>query len=1172
MKSRLGRLSARWSISFAGTAVLAALAWVFGPLLPWLEDWPIRVAIVLLLLLVWAVVILLLELQRRSRDATLAAGITADTAEEAAALRDKLTTALRLLKQARRSRGYLYEQPWYAMIGPPGAGKTTALMNAGLHFPLAARMGEGAVPGVGGTRLCEWWFTEDAVLIDTAGRYTTHDANAAVDRAGWETFLDLLRRTRPRQPLNGVIVAIPVSDLAQAPAAERAAHARAIRERVKELRTRLGVRIPVYALFTKADLIAGFIQFFDDLDQAQRDQVWGTTFPFLTDTAASVAGFAEDFQALIERLNLRLFERLQAETDPERRALIAMFPSQVASLEQPLVEFLRAAFGAAPADPAPLLRGVYLSSGTQEGTPIDRLVGTLARSFGLDQRRVTGLRPLKGRSYFLRQLLREVVFGEAMLVSSSPRVVQRRAILRTAGYAVATLMVFGTGALLWRVQNAEQHRIEAAEAALRGYEVAGARLILDPVDDSDLPRLAPWLEQARAMQNEFDRAAAKPAPWWKLGLSQDAKLATAAHAVYRHALERALLPRLLWRLEAQLRGHLNQPDYLYEATRVYLMLGSAGPLERELVHEWMNLDWREWYPGPERESLREELLYHLDALLMGPLPSVSLDGDLVEQARQVFGHVSYAQRAYSRIHLSASAQRLPPWRPSDALGATGAGLFVRASGKPLSDGIAGFFTIDGFHAVLLPSLNSAVQSVISESWVLGQPVEFAPNGPQIHTLRHQIIDLYESDYAHAWDGMLSDLNVAPMLSLPRAAQDLYVMTSPESPMRALLVSVARQLRLSLPPTTGQTNAAPLQKVPAPPNGYGTAEQLPAVLSNLQKAQPMSSASGHEIDEHYADLLSFINGGPGAPLDQALKSLIDIQQLLAKLAAAPIGSAPRQFREGSNPADALQSESAQLPQPIARWIASIAAGGRALLDGSPREELAAVFNAPGGPAALCSTAVKNHYPFARNATNDVSLEDFSKLFAPGGLIDGFVNTLLRPYVEIDAPTWRLRPADNVRPPVSGAALAQFQRAASIRDAFFTSSGTTPSIRFDILPLSIDRGTTQATLDLNGTVVTATHERPHSTQITWPGTGQPSSARFALDPPPLVGQTGILEEVGPWSLLRLFGHANLSEVAGSDRHVLTFRVGAREAKFEIRTHAGLDPFAPQLLQDFRCPEVK
>ena len=140
-------------------------------------------------------------------------------------------------------------------------------------------MGQDAVAGVGGTRLCDWWFTDEAVLIDTSGRYTTQDSDAAVDRVGWEAFLDLLKRTRVRQPLNGVLVAIGLNDIARAPQAERIAHARAIRSRVKELEAKLGARMPVYLLFTKADLIAGFTEFFGGLDRDRRDQVWGTTFP-----------------------------------------------------------------------------------------------------------------------------------------------------------------------------------------------------------------------------------------------------------------------------------------------------------------------------------------------------------------------------------------------------------------------------------------------------------------------------------------------------------------------------------------------------------------------------------------------------------------------------------------------------------------------------------------------------------------------------------------------------------------------------------------------------------------------------------------------------------------------------------------------------------------------------
>ena len=421
--------------------MLAGLVWFFAPLLPGFEDWPPRLA----------------RHRRTARwcgaAATRCSTSAGDAAtrrwhaasrrarrqtEEAQALRTRLTTALDLLKTSLRSRGYLYEQPWYAIIGPPGAGKTTALLNAGLRFPLAEQMGQGAVAGVGGTRLCDWWFTEDAVLIDTAGRYTTQDSNAAVDRAGWDAFLDLLKETRPRQPLNGLLVAFPLSDIAQAPAAERAAHAAAIRGRISELQTRFGVRMPVYVLFTKADLIAGFTEFFDDLDREGRAQVWGTTFDLARERRRSGRRPSPASCArLVERLNARLFDRLQAERNPDRRARIAMFPGQVASLEPVLMEFLQEAFGGARDDPAPLLRGVYFTSGTQEGTPIDRLTGALARALGVDQTRTQSLQPVQGRSYFLERLLKEVIFGEAMLVARSPAAARRRLVLRTAGYAVA---------------------------------------------------------------------------------------------------------------------------------------------------------------------------------------------------------------------------------------------------------------------------------------------------------------------------------------------------------------------------------------------------------------------------------------------------------------------------------------------------------------------------------------------------------------------------------------------------------------------------------------------------------------------------------------------------------------------------------------------------------------
>ncbi len=1170
-------LLSRWVLSFVGIAILAVLVWLFGPLLPSFEDWVPRLAVVIGLLLVWATSNLSLDLFHRRREQKLESGVAekipakADdgTGEEAAALRERMSTALALLKKARGTRGYLYEQPWYAIIGPPGAGKTTALLNSGLKFPLAAEMGQGAVAGVGGTRLCDWWFTENAVLIDTAGRYTTQDSNAAVDRAGWDSFLDLLRRTRPRQPLNGVIVAIALSDIADAPPAERAAHAAAIRRRIKELETRLGIRIPVYALFTKSDLISGFTEFFDDLDRERRNQVWGVTFPLVKADAGPVGQFPEELQLLVDSLNDRLFDRLQAEQSPERRVLIAGFPTQIATLAQPLQSFLTEAFGGSRLDPAPLLRGVYFTSGTQEGTPIDRLTGVMARAFGLDQRRAAALRPQQGRSYFLGRLVSRVILGEAMLVSEPPAARARRIALRAASYAAVGLLTLGAAGWLVAGHSSGQREIADMSSAFAAYEAIAKDTTFDPVNDSDLPRLLPLLDAARNLRQA---AGSRGGILAGFDLSQAAKLRAGADTVYRHALGYALLPRLVWRLEAQMRGYFTQPDFLYEATRVYLMLGGQGPLDASLVKEWMTYDWQTQYSGAANLAVVAALQEHLDALLAQPLPAVPLDDALVAQARTTFSRVSLASRAYSRIKPSAAAQSLPPWKPSDVLGPAGVRVFTRASGKKLSDGVPGFFTVDGFHKVLLPALPAATREVASESWVMGQKVPVSLDNAQQTELANSVVKLYLDDYAKAWDSLLQDLEIVPLRSLPQAAQDLYVLASPQSPLKDLLTAIARQVTLSEPPKPTAAEAAEAAAKKAVAAAAPSATRGTAALSSILGGQPGAAPvqpPGHEIDERYKQLRDLVAAAGGAPIDQVLKLLNDLQQQLAKMNAAGAGAAVALV--GTDPSLALRAESQRQPQPLGRWLAAMSESSTALRGGGARQQVIAAYNGSGGPAALCPLAVNGRFPFVPGSSLETPLDDFAKLFAPGGLIDGFFNTQLRPYVDTTGKVWKPQSVDGVAAPVSQADIAQFQRAAVIRDLFFAPGSTTIAVRFDIMPVDLDAGASQVSLEFDGTSVTYAHGPARSTQITWPGPNHMTNVRLVFDPPP-PGGTGVLAQTGPWAMFRLFGQGSLQQAGSPERYTLSFSLGGRSATFELRAGSVMNPFAPGVLQDFRCPSVR
>jgi type VI secretion system protein ImpL len=256
LKKIFGWLVNRWVLSVLGLLIIALLIWLFGPEVAIAGRVPLasevnRLIAILVVVLIWAGIVITSALRQRRTNQTVVDGLMQQAAqpvedpsaamsrEEAHKLEERFRDALSTLRQMRlgrrRDRRYLYQLPWYVIIGAPGSGKTTALANSGLKFPLSDKMGELAVRGVGGTRNCDWFFTDDAVLIDTAGRYTTQDSDEAVDRSAWQSFLELLRKYRPRSPIEGILVAFRIADLAESDVHQRLAHARAIKRRIQEI-------------------------------------------------------------------------------------------------------------------------------------------------------------------------------------------------------------------------------------------------------------------------------------------------------------------------------------------------------------------------------------------------------------------------------------------------------------------------------------------------------------------------------------------------------------------------------------------------------------------------------------------------------------------------------------------------------------------------------------------------------------------------------------------------------------------------------------------------------------------------------------------------------------------------------------------------------------------------
>ncbi|HEX9396141.1 MAG TPA: type VI secretion system membrane subunit TssM [Burkholderiales bacterium] len=566
-------LTGRWAVGLLACVALAAAVWFAGDVVAlgaWrpLDSTAERMVFLVAVVAAWLAWEVLRQQRKLKENArlleSLAGGIAdqdsaARAAHEIEVLRQRFEEALGVLRHARfrgadGERRTVSELPWYMFIGGPGSGKTTALLNAGLRFPLGDPGTGNTLQGVGGTRNCDWWFTDEAVLLDTAGRYTTQGSDKQADAAAWLGFLDLLKRFRPHQPLNGAIVTLNAADLAHWNEEELSTYAAHVRERVWELYTRLGVRLPLYLLITKADLLAGFSEYFSEFDAAERAQVWGVTFgvgEFAADPLAMVARFDDDFRQLERRLYAMLPARLQEERDLQRRAAVYRFPQQFRGTGPMIASFLESAFGTGWSGEAPLLRGVYFASGTQEGSPIDRVLGTLARSFNLE-RKVQPPTLGSGKSFFLRRLLREVIFGESGLAGSNPAQQRQRRMERIAAYggmaAASLLLIAG-----WTTSYFGNLRLIEATASRAGEakRELDALATLRPVDEA---RLVSALNRLRDLRQGG-------AAWTTgFGLYQGTKLDAQAERAYQNALREILLPQLAaaeaWRLPGNLQKDL----------------------------------------------------------------------------------------------------------------------------------------------------------------------------------------------------------------------------------------------------------------------------------------------------------------------------------------------------------------------------------------------------------------------------------------------------------------------------------------------------------------------------------------------------------------------------------------------------------------------------------------
>jgi type VI secretion system protein ImpL len=1056
----------------------------------------------------------------------------------------KAIAALKGSRLARGGRDALAILPWYMIIGPPGAGKSTALRASGLKFPYLTR--RGGVRGVGGTRNCEWWLTNEAVLLDTAGRYATEDE----DREEWFSFLDTLKRARPRKPVNGLLVAVSIADLGAGNEQEAADLGRLMRERVDEVLARLGMVLPVYVLLTKCDLLPGFVETFSDLRKNERGQVWGFTLS-LSESREKGEVFREKFDELLEVVEERALKRMADERQIAARQLIHELPQQLDSLRESLAVFVEALCTENVYQDTPILRGIYLTSGTQEGRTIDRVMASMAEAFGVRPQVQAPEPVVEARSYFLRDVFGKVLFPDQEIAFRSAKAVKadflRRGLLVGAAAAVAILVG------LFPVRSFLLNR----ELVLGTGEIVDAVAARLKASDKGAPPIDK-LEPLRARLAELVSHAEQGPPFsMRFGMYQGSNLLPHVRKFYASAVRRLLLDPVFKQDVEEMDGFVRRyeateapppgADYarFYDKLKMHLLFTAPrgigepalGDEEQAFVGAQIAERWtRRWTLASDPVAAQ-----HLSAnaslyvRLLGADPTLALPRyeDLVRRLRRVLARVPASSLALEKLLATADGKG---WDLSlDAiLGGPLASLKARAR-------VRGAFTRTGYDEALKARLDDPAG--VLEPWVLA--VEGKDAEAQKLKEAEELKGLYFSRYIDEWRRFVDSIEVAGGGGSAQALAMLQDLSRGEPPPYArLLRAVAYNTRI----------AGSLAKA-----GEGVVDRLRKSLG----ATPAGQAAGAmarddrlgralgplDVDRAFAGLVSFgvapdaaaaaAGGAPPAqknlPLDVWQEQIVFVRDalqtaaessdpgpLVGKVQAArtrirslidtqEIGWRPQLERLLWPPIEAASSSSAREAAAGAtqKWCAQVVTPFRRTLAG--------------------------RYPFQRDG-DDAALADLGEFFKPaGGLLWGFYAETLRSEIQRAGDGFKFARQLGGQSGFRGDLLAFLKKAQEITTVLFPAAASEPSVPFSVR-IRPTPNVASVIFEVDGQRFDYFNGPEEWRRMTWPAQGKAPGAMLRVRA--ANGREETLQQDGEWGLFRLLDAGKLKGEPGLRDFAMSF----------------------------------
>ena len=1169
MKAILNFLKSRYFLIGLGILLLLALIWFVGDMQGLSSD--LRFALIIAVLILAIIFMafgfaranrysLAIEQSIKKESEQQLLNVRPDKRDEIQEMKEQLETAIESLKrsrlgQGRRGKAALYALPWYVFIGPPTSGKTTAIMNSGLNFP----MGLDRIRGVGGTRNCDWFFSDSAIFLDTAGRYITEYE----DREEWISFLDTLKKNRPEKPINGVLIGISVSDLVNKPLEEVERHADKIRRRIDELVAQLDIKFPVYVVFTKCDLLEGFVEFFGALNTREREQIWGCTLDKKQSEDEKISAiFEEEFDLLFDSVINRRIEFLSRAQKRKTRHKVYAFPLEFAASKENLSRFVNRVFQPNPYQETPVFRGFYFTSGTQEGVPLEGIINKIAKSFGLKIPQDDGGHhgALEKKSYFIKNVFTEVIIPDQFMVSQTPGS-RMRSMLQKAAFSTAAVVLLGLFVLLCssallrsqsKLNNASNTIIQAAQ-----------------VDWENRTALVDNLENMNAL-NSFIDSRYDISNITLMNLDRTGQLQGPAHAIQDEKIKEFIrihpyntISRRLQNAASNQQLDAAQQQVLYNDVKAILLMTTETAqlsdednqlfLKLRLTEATMNaIETQIANAGDAQLKVQVEkhIDQYIESLSTDPqMQFLAFNERTMNLARYRISESPSVQNIYDRIIRQAETQGLLPITLNEIVGASYGHLFASNPQVP------GVFTKSGWDLFFKDAIAENSVDPEQDCWVTNCSAGSSFSDIGSDEIAKSLEEIYFRDYERVWRLFLQQIQYTPAGDILRVSSKINDLSSSyTSPLLVILERATIE-------TTYQTEEERLAQLAG--QAGGAAGQAVGQIANITP-HPL------RLSFKWLHDLKASQGLQEGPLGVVFQSLGDVgrkltevggdrelaaQYTISVLSSGGVEMEKAMFEISRLPGvdDALKRN--LFEQPVNEAFNALMSETSSHLNGLWQQQVFTFYR----------DRIAGHYPFDATTTNDAQLLDVEDFFHP---TEGHMVKFRQQYLEpILNRNWRGR-----RLNISNATQLAFRNAERISSNLFSANGL--FVDFQLRPDLTDR------LNQGAAVASQVRIRIHDSNNDWYNYGLQSWYSYSWPnfPPEaridLETQQGNFSEgdTGEWAWFRLLSKAQVVQ-QGAGLFRLNWVLGENFylVKYDLRYGSRADLFRDvNGFFNFNCPE--